>query len=217
MPARCKRGERILQRPRPRTAALLRDVLGVALVVAGMCVLGSDLAVADIAPASTAVTARSTDSQIGYSGTVISCTTADARGTTPVRGVSSMAQALSFGSGGRCTAFGLGATVSCSGRMLLRLTSFRSPSGSGTVDLDSDFNCTVRVTLAGCTITIQGPQRTVGPWDFTNTTQDEKQGGNGLAATDSGGTCTGNTAARTGRGIASLTATYVPNTRLTVS
>jgi hypothetical protein len=129
-----------------------------------------------------------------------------------------MSLAVSFGVGGRCTAFGLGATVSCSGRMTLRLTSFSSPSGSGTIGLDSDFNCTVRVTLAGCTITIQGPQANVGSWDFTNITQLERTGGNNrIAATDSGGTCTGNTAGRTGRGTAALTASYAPSTRVTVS
>ena len=186
-------------------------------IVAGALSATASSALADVAPASTAFTATSSNSQLAYSGTTISCTTADATGTTPARGVSAISVRLTFGVGGSCRAFGLAATVSCSGRATLRLTAFSSPSGTGTIALDSDFNCTIRVTLAGCTITIQGPQTNVGTWDFTNTTQEEKQGGNGIAATDSGGTCAGNTAARSGRGTAAYTGTYRPNVRLTVS
>jgi hypothetical protein len=193
-------------------------VLLVGLLIIGVFGAHSAAAMADVSPASTAIVGNSTTTQLAYSGTTIGCTTADARGTTPARGTSSLSVALSFGqNGGSCRAFGLAMTVTCSGRATLRITRFSSPSAAGIIALDSDFNCTLRITLAGCTETIQGPQTNIGTWDFTNTSQILNNTYTNLAATDSGGTCTGNTAARTRRGTGSFTGRYTFATRLTLS
>ena len=187
------------------------------LVIVGAFAATATSAMADVSPASTALTATSTNSSLAYSGTTITCTTASATGTTPARGTSALSVRLTFGVGGSCRAFGLAATVSCTGSTTLRLTRFASPSGTGTTALDSDFNCTIRVTLAGCTVTVQGPQSNVGTWSFTNTTQVLANAATNVAGTDSGGTCAGNTAARSGRGTGSFTGDYRPNVRVTVS
>jgi hypothetical protein len=188
------------------------------LLIVGALAAQAPVAIADVSPASTAIAGNSTTAQIAYSGTVMSCTTSEIRGVTPPRGTSSISFTLSFGqNGGSCRAFGLAMTATCRGHMTARLTGFSASSTSGTLSLDSDFNCTFRVTLAACSVTVQGPQTNVGGWDFTNITQILNFGALNVAATDSGGTCAGNTAGRTGRGTGSFTGRYTNATRLTMS
>jgi hypothetical protein len=198
--------------PLTKRAALL------AVMVVGLIAAHATVAMADIAPASTPITGNSTTTALNYSGTSFSCTTADARGTTPARGTSSLSVALSFGqNGGSCRAFGFTITVICTGRATLRITRFSAPSATGTTALDRDFNCTIRIPLAACSETIQGPQTNIGTWDFTNTNRILNNTYTNIATTDSGGTCNGNTAARTGRGTGSFTGRYTFATRLTFS
>ena len=175
------------------------------------------VAAADVAPASTALTATSTNVVLAYSGGAITCTTADAQGTTPTRGTSALSMRLSFGVGGTCRALSTTVTMSCTGSATFRLTRFAAPSGTGTTALDRDFNCTLRLPLINCTMTIQGPQTNVGTWGYTNTTQILRNAWTNLAMTDSGGVCAGNTAARSGRGTGSFSGDYRPNVRVTLS
>jgi hypothetical protein len=188
------------------------------LLVATAAAANADAAMADVSPASTALTATSRDTQLSYSGTTISCTTADATGTTPVRGTSALSASLTFGQrGGRCRAFGWPITVTCRGSATLRQTTFSAGSGTGTTAFDADFNCTLNIPSLGCNITIQGPQANVATWDFTNATQTLRYTGTNLAATDSGGLCSGNTSRSTRRGTSTFTGNYRPNVRLTDS
>ena len=174
-------------------------------------------AAADIAPANTRVSATSTNFIAVYSGLRVFCTTADLTGTTPARGVSAFSAVFTVGqNGGRCASFGP-PTFTCNQPLTLRITAFSAPSASGSIALDRDFNCTINFRLNGCSWTWQGPQASIGTWDFTNLTQRLNLTVNNLAATDTGRFCSGDTTAGTRRGTAAFSVRYDMSTRLTLS
>src|ERR1044072_6722503 len=144
-------------------------LIGLAVTIA--LAAQSTTAAANIPPANTRNSLTSTNDVLVYSGIIVRCTTADATGPPPATGVSAFSETVTFGVGGRCDANGVAATVTCRGFVTLRLTSFAAPSGSGTLALDAGFECTIDVRLAGCRISIVGPQANIGSWSFTNTTQ----------------------------------------------
>ena len=197
----------------------IKRVALIAVAIVGVLAAQSATAMANVAPANTRISATSTDTVLVYSGIRIRCTTADATTTTPATGVSAISAVLTFGSGGRCDANGVTATVTCNRTVdtTLRLTAFAAPSGSGTIALDAAFTCTINVALAGCRVSVVGAQANVGTWSFTNRTQVLDIRANRVAATDTGGTCSGDTTARTRSGTASFTGTYTPDHRVTVS
>ena len=191
--------------------------MAIGIAIALSLLVLTPTASADVAPASTGISAASTDLVFVYSGLRIRCTTADLRGTTPARGMSALSFEHTYGIGGRCDANGIAATATCRGRSTFRITAFSAPSASGTIALDGGFDCTIDFLLSGCRWSFAGPQANVGDWDFTNTTQVLNTRAVRVAATDTGGTCSGDTLAGTRRGTANFTATYSPSTRLTLS
>jgi hypothetical protein len=188
----------------------LKRVVVLSLVVASAFAAQSTTATANTAIVAT----NTTNATFGYSGITIVCRTATVSGTTPALGVSAMSVTLAYRN---CTASGAAVNVTCRGRMTLRLTAFTSPSGTGTVALDSDFDCTFDIPSAGCRISVVGPQANVGTFDFTNTNQILRFTLNAVAGTDTGGICAGSTVARTGRGTAIYTSNDMPGVRVVVS
>ena len=183
-----------------------------------ICVCAAPTASANLAPASTSIMLPvfGTGFTFIYAGIPIVCTAGTLAGVTPSTGVSSLSTTLALGAG--CTALGvIAVTASCRGHITWRLTAYSSPSGAGNVSLDLDFECTFNLVLAGCRISIVGAQSNVGSWDFTNMLQRFRATLTAVAATDSGGMCSGNTFMRTRRATGAITGTFVPSTRLTVS
>jgi hypothetical protein len=193
----------------------LRRAVVLSLVVASAFAAQSITATANILPSNTPIVAtNTTNATFGYSGITITCRTATVSGTTPALGVSALSVTLAYRN---CAASGAAVNVICRGRMTMRLTTFTSPSGTGTVTLDSDFDCTFDIPSAGCRISVVGPQANVGTFDFTNTNQILRFTLNAVTGTDTGGVCAGSTVARTGRGTAIYTSNDMPGVRIVVS
>lgn len=184
-------------------------------VLIGVFAANSATAMADFSPPSTNVTFTSTSVQFIYSGTTIRCTSATMTGRTPARGTSAISLSQAFSG---CTSPLGAATITCSGTITFRITAFDRATGTatGTLDLDAGFNCTITIPSSNCTITLQGAQAGISMWGFTNL-QIMRNAWGGLAMTDSGGPCSGNTRAGTRGAIGSFSGTYAPTIRITVS
>jgi hypothetical protein len=140
----------------------------------GLLVLVALLAAAAVAtsaqavsidPADTAVSGLSGNSNLSYGVASVACDTATADGDTSSATPDRITNlALTFTD--NCAVAGVGAaTVDCSGDVTLIAES--AVDDSGTVNLNSGFQCVV--TTAVCTITVAGPQTT----QSGNTTLDE--------------------------------------------
>lgn len=166
---------------------------------------------ATVTPVGATVSGHATNATLTTPSGTVTCPTAEFTGT--VTGANNISGRLVFSrsASATCSAFGfVSATVTCVGTVTIAVTSsVAGTSASGTVTLDNGFECSI--VLAGCSLTIRGPQGPLTGGTFDQARQILTADVRNIRADGSGGLCGG-------RGqTASFIARYAITPRITIS